>query len=155
MYELNFVDTFSPIAKMTSVWIMVSLVAIYYWTLQLDIKNTFFNGILDEEVYMEQPLVLLLRRVCKGLRVEKITLQSEAVSRVWFERFHQWFRSLVLIAQKKTTLCLADIGWEEDHSCVYRWYCDHSIGDDKGIDNLKKYLQKYFQTKNLGSLKYF
>ena len=29
-------------------------------------------------------------------------------------------------------------------------------GDDtKGIDSLKKYLQKYFQTKNLESLKYF
>ena len=28
-------------------------------------------------------------------------------------------------------------------------------GDDvKGINNLKKYLQKHFQTKNLGSLKY-
>jgi len=29
-------------------------------------------------------------------------------------------------------------------------------GDDtKGIDSLKKYLQKYFQTKNPGSMKYF
>ena len=29
-------------------------------------------------------------------------------------------------------------------------------GDDmKGIDSLKKYLQKHFQTKNVGSLKYF
>ena len=27
--------------------------------------------------------------------------------------------------------------------------------DTKGIDNLQKYLQKYFQTKNFKSLKYF
>ena len=27
--------------------------------------------------------------------------------------------------------------------------------DTKGIDNLKKYLQKHFQTKDFGYLKYF
>jgi len=52
----DYVDTFSPIAKMTSLRILVSLAATYHWPLhQLDIKNIFLNGILDEEVYMKQP----------------------------------------------------------------------------------------------------
>ena len=32
---------------------------------------------------------------------------------------------------------------------------DIVIDNTKGIDSLKKYLQKHFQTKDLGSLKYF
>jgi len=54
VYGLDY--TFSPVAKMTSVRILVSLAATYHRPLhQLDIKNVFLNGILDKEVYMEQP----------------------------------------------------------------------------------------------------
>jgi len=49
VYELDFVDTFSPVVKMTSVWVLVPLAMTYHWPLhQLDIKNVFLNGILDE-----------------------------------------------------------------------------------------------------------
>jgi len=44
----------SLVAKMTSMRILVPLAAIYHWPLcQLDIKNVFLNGILDESLYRE------------------------------------------------------------------------------------------------------
>ena len=47
---------FSPVAKLTSVHLFLSLAAIFHWPLhQLDIKNAFLHGDLHEEVYMEQP----------------------------------------------------------------------------------------------------
>jgi len=56
VYGLDYVDTFFPVVKMTSVRINVSLAVTYHWPLhQLDMNNSFLNGILDEEVYMEQP----------------------------------------------------------------------------------------------------
>ena len=56
-YGENYFDTFSPVAKMTYVRLFISLVATYNWDLhQLDIKNVFLHGDLQEEVYMEQPL---------------------------------------------------------------------------------------------------
>ena len=59
VYRLDYVDTFPLIAKMTYVWVFVSLAATYHWPLhQLDIKNVFLNGILDG-VYMEQPPVFV------------------------------------------------------------------------------------------------
>ena len=70
---LNYVDIFSPIAKMTYVRILVSLVAIYHWPLhQSDVKNAFLNGILDEEIYMEQPPSFVAHRECaKIYRLKK------------------------------------------------------------------------------------
>ena len=55
VYGLDYVVSFSPVVKMTSVQILVSLATTYYWSLhQLDIKNAFLNSIFNEEVYMEQ-----------------------------------------------------------------------------------------------------
>ena len=55
-YSVDYAKTFSPIAKISSVWILISLVANLGWPLfQLDVKNAFLNGDLKEEVYMEQP----------------------------------------------------------------------------------------------------
>ena len=55
-YVGDYSDTFSLIAKMTFVRLFISLAAAYHWDLhQLDIKNVFLHGDLQEEVYMEQP----------------------------------------------------------------------------------------------------
>ena len=52
----DYYDTFSLVAKMTSVRLLLSLVAMRSWPLyKLDIKNVFLHGELAEEVYMEQP----------------------------------------------------------------------------------------------------
>ena len=48
---------FFPVAKMTSIRLLFSMVVVRSWPLyQLDIKNAFLHGDLAEEVYMEQPL---------------------------------------------------------------------------------------------------
>ncbi|KAA0035896.1 putative Cysteine-rich RLK (RECEPTOR-like protein kinase) 8 [Cucumis melo var. makuwa] len=49
-YGIDYSDTFSPVAKLTS------MATTHNWSLhQLDIKNAFLLGDLQEEVYMEQP----------------------------------------------------------------------------------------------------
>lgn len=55
-YGLDDFETFSPVSKVTSVRLLISLAANYSWPLyQLDIKNAFLHGDLGEEVFMEQP----------------------------------------------------------------------------------------------------
>ena len=57
IYGSDYYDTFSTIAKMTYVRLLLSMAAMRSWPLyQLDIKNAFLHGNLTEAVYMEQPL---------------------------------------------------------------------------------------------------
>lgn len=49
-------DTFSPVAKLTSVKLLLSLVAAKGWSLtQMNVSNAFLHGDLDEEIYMSLP----------------------------------------------------------------------------------------------------
>ena len=55
-YGMDYSNTFSPVDKMKFVQLFVSLAATYNWDLhQLDIKNVFLHGDLQDEVYIEQP----------------------------------------------------------------------------------------------------
>lgn len=55
-YGVDYLEKFSPMAKMNIVTVLLSLAANLGWTLQqFDVKNAFLHGDLDEEVYMEVP----------------------------------------------------------------------------------------------------
>ena len=51
---IDYGETFSPISKKDSLRIVMALVAHYDLELhQMDVKTTFLNGNLDEDIYME------------------------------------------------------------------------------------------------------
>ena len=58
-YGVDYQETFSQVAKMNTVRILLSLATHYNWQLlQYDLKNVFLHGDLDEEIYMNIPLGL-------------------------------------------------------------------------------------------------
>ena len=51
-----FLETFSPVVKMTTLSMLLSLAAKQNLELvQMDVKIAFLHGDLDEDIYMEQP----------------------------------------------------------------------------------------------------
>jgi hypothetical protein len=53
---IDYEETFAPIARYTSIKTIIALAAKMKWKLhQMDVKTTFLNGVIEEEVYIEQP----------------------------------------------------------------------------------------------------
>lgn len=54
--DIDYKDTFAPMAKMSTVRALLALAAIFrYDTCQMDVINTFLHGDLEEDVYMKFP----------------------------------------------------------------------------------------------------
>ncbi|PHU11897.1 hypothetical protein BC332_18827 [Capsicum chinense] len=53
---LDYFDTYSPLTRITSIQMLIALVAVYDLEIhQIDMKTAFLNGELEEEIYIEQP----------------------------------------------------------------------------------------------------
>jgi hypothetical protein len=51
---IDYEETFSPVARYTSICTIIALVASMGWKLhQMDVKTSFLNGEIEEEVYIE------------------------------------------------------------------------------------------------------
>jgi transposase InsO family protein len=157
-YGVDFQETFSPVAKLNSVRVLLSLAANFDWPLhQFDVKNAFLHGELEEEIYMELPpgyeYGVAANKVCK---LEKALYGLKQSPRAWFGRF---CRSMKNYGYNQG---------DSDHTMFFKRdegriailiiYVDDMIitGDDKAeIQRLELKLSKEFDMKNLGGLKYF
>nr|GEU56232.1 retrotransposon protein, putative, Ty1-copia subclass [Tanacetum cinerariifolium] len=55
-YGVDYEETFSPVADIRAIRFLIAIASYYdYEIWQMDIKTTFLNGFLEEEIYMEQP----------------------------------------------------------------------------------------------------
>jgi hypothetical protein len=53
---IDYEETFAPVARYTSIRTIIAFKAMMKWKLhQMDVKTTFLNGVIEEEVYIEQP----------------------------------------------------------------------------------------------------
>eukprot|EP00253_Pinus_taeda_P008736 PITA_08736 len=53
---IDYEETFAPVARYTSIRTMIFLATQMGWEIhQMDVKTTFLNGVIEEEVYIEQP----------------------------------------------------------------------------------------------------
>jgi hypothetical protein len=149
----DFFDTYSPVARMTTIRVLLSLAASYGLIVhQMDVKTTFINGELDEEIYMDQPDGFVVKgeeqKVCKLL---KSLFGLKQAPKQWHEKFD-------------TTLTIAGYVVNEADRCVYYQhggghfvilclYVDDILifGTNMDIINeVKSFLSKSFDMKDLG-----
>jgi len=82
---IDYDKTFLPVAILKSIWIILAIVAYFdYEIWQMNVKTTFLNGNLEEDVYMIQPKGFVdsnnARKICK---LKKSIYGLKQASRSW------------------------------------------------------------------------
>ncbi|GJZ33744.1 retrotransposon protein, putative, ty1-copia subclass [Tanacetum coccineum] len=88
-YRVDYGKTFSPVAYIRAIRILLAIYTFYdYEIWQIDVKTTFLNGHLSEDVYMVQPKGFVdpkhPNKVCK---LQCIIYGLKQASRSWNKRF--------------------------------------------------------------------
>ncbi|MFV0960718.1 reverse transcriptase domain-containing protein, partial [Klebsiella pneumoniae] len=82
---IDYEETFAPVAKMTSIRILLSIACNLDWPLfQLDVKNAFLQGDLDEDIYMSLPLGHPLEGYGKVCHLKKVIYGLKQSPRAWY-----------------------------------------------------------------------
>jgi hypothetical protein len=82
---IDFDDTFTPVARMESVRLLFALAAQEGWRVRhMDVKSTFLNNDLNEEVYVHQPPGFAIPgKEGKVLRLRKALYSLRQAPRAW------------------------------------------------------------------------
>ena len=155
--RIGYEETFSPVVRFVSIHLILAIVAhLDLEFFQMDVKNAFLNGELDEEIYMDQPIGFEVkeqgRKVC---RLKRSIYGLKQASRQWYFKFH---KAIISISFKMM---------EEDY-CVYvkrsgksllilSLYVDDILlagNDMKMIVTTKRWLASIFEMKDMGDANY-
>ncbi|RVX06900.1 Retrovirus-related Pol polyprotein from transposon RE2 [Vitis vinifera] len=129
---IDYLDTFSLVAKLVTVKMLLSLATIHGWSLtQLDVTNAFLHGDLMEEVYMSLPPGYTCH--------EGEHLPPNAVCRLHNDH--------TLFTKHQDTSFLALL--------IYIDGIIIASNDQLAVDTLKHALNCKFKMKDLGPLRYF
>jgi hypothetical protein len=84
----NYDETFAPVARFTYIQSIIDIATEMGWRIhQMDVKTTFLNGFIEEEVYIEQPqgFEVLGRESHVCLRRKALYGLKQAL-RAWYSR---------------------------------------------------------------------
>jgi hypothetical protein len=136
---LDYHETFSPVAKMTTVRCFLALAAAKNWFLhQLDVKNAFLHG---------ESKVCQLTKSLYGLK---------QAARQWFSKFSSTLISLGFIQSKADYLLFTRLQGSSFIALLI--YVDDvaiASNDPIVVSTFISMLNGKFKLKDLGSLKYF
>ncbi|CAL2270484.1 unnamed protein product [Prunus armeniaca] len=141
---INYGETFTPVAKLVTVRVLLSVASLRGWHVhQLDVNNAFLNGDLDEEVFMSLPPGFGRKGENRASRQWFIKL-STALKAVGFQQSRSDYSLFVRRRQGNFLVLLV--------------YVDDVIlaGNNlEDIENTKLFLANQFKLKDLGQFKYF
>ena len=151
---IDFGEIFSPVANLTSIRFLLSIVVAFDLEVeQMDVKTTFLHGDLEEEIYMKQQEGYTVKgkkeMVCK---MKKSLYGLKQSPRMWYQKFDTYMLGLGFTRSK------------EDHCVYFKLFGDHLIylvlyvddmlliGNNKEIiQDVKTQISSKFDMKDLSA----
>ncbi|KAL9281348.1 putative RNA-directed DNA polymerase [Arabidopsis thaliana] len=158
---VDYFDTFSPVAKLASVKLVLGCAAKKGWSLtQIDVSNAFLHSELDEEIYMSLPQgytpssgFLPSNHVC---RLHKSIYGLKQTSRQWYKCLSKTLLDAAFIqSQSDNTLFVQLQGTSFIAILVYVDDILIASNDSNQVTLIKAYLADHFKIKDLGPARFF
>ncbi|GJV03071.1 retrotransposon protein, putative, ty1-copia subclass [Tanacetum coccineum] len=153
LYGVDYEETFSPVADVRAIRFLISIAALHdYEIWQMDVKTTFLNGYLDEDIYMVQPEGFVNpkhpRKVCK---IQRSIYGLKQASRSWNKRFDEEIKKFGF-AQNLDEPCVYQKASGSNVTFLILYIDDIIIMGNHipSLQSVKDYLEKCFAMKDLG-----
>jgi hypothetical protein len=154
-YGIDYEDTFSHVVKDATIRVVLSLAVSQGWSLrQLDVHNVFLHVVLEEEIYMKQPLGYEDKaapyHVC---RLDKAIYGLKQIPSVWYSRLSTKLQQLGFTPSKRDTSLF--FVRNKDVTIFILVYVDDIIvasSSHVATMSLLKNLENEFALKDLGDL---
>ena len=144
-------------ARYNSIRTIMAPASMMKWDLhQMDVKTTFLNAMIEEEVYIEQPQGFEVEdrrnHVCK---LKKALYDLKKDPRAWYGRIDSFLMSLDFTKSKVDPNLYFKV--IEDEPVILLLYVDDLFmtGNEKHIVECKKKLVVEFEMKEFGLMHYF
>jgi hypothetical protein len=154
---VDYEETFSPVARYTSIRTIISLASVMGWRLhQMDVKTTFLNGVIEEEVYIEKPQGFVIHgkesHVC---RLKKALYGLKQAPRAWYSRIDGYLMSLGFTKSDADPNLYYKV--VDGDPLILVLYVDDLFltGAERLIVGCKRELASEFEMKDLGLMHYF
>jgi hypothetical protein len=155
---LDFEETFTPVARLESIQILLAYAAHHSFKLfQMDVKSSFLNGPIKEEVYVEQPPGFEDDRYPNHVyKLSKALYGLKQAPRAWYECLRYFLISNPFKVGKAdptlfTKTCNGDL-------FVYQIYVDDIIfssTNQKSCEEFSRVMMQKFEMSMMDELNYF
>ena len=156
---VDFNETFSPVARLDTIRTLISLAAQKGWNLfQLDVKSAFLNGVLEEEVYVDQPQGFEVKNEeDKVYRLKKALYGLKQSPRAWYSEIDTYFsqRGFKKSLSEATVYVKAENGID---ILIVAIYVDDVVftGNNKNMmEDFKEDMMQKYEMSDLGLLHHF
>ena len=154
---VDYDETFAPVAHFTSIHMIITLASTMRWRLyQMDVKTTFLNGEIEEEVYVEQPEGFVVHgkesHVC---RLKKAMYALKQAPRAWYGRINGFLVRLGFTKSDADSNMYYKV--VEGDTLILVLYVDDLflIEAERLVTWCKKQLLSEFEMKDLGLMHFF
>jgi hypothetical protein len=153
-HGIDYEETFAPVAKMTTVQLIIAIVASKGWSLrQMDVKNAFLHRDLQEEIYMTPPPGFFSTTSADVCKLKRSLYGLKQAPHAWFDKFRSTLLGFSFVQSQYDSslfLCKTTNG-----IVLLLVYVDDIVitrTDTALIFLLQKRLQSSFHMEDLGPL---